>query len=199
MTPDQRFRRTYRVVLLAVLIGFVLIGGLIGAFGTRKARVEGVAERWVTAVSDITRKGVGTDARKRIAAHGDVELVGNLVDLSVNHHKKSAFTALEVGKADLVMLDVARVPLKVEYREAVEGSTGRRVLTLQRSDGIWRVIGVDAADPALRVPSDGGPAVTRAPLGLYAGTLLLGVVITLAAGALIRATTGPTFRELPAT
>jgi hypothetical protein len=118
------------------------------------------------------------------------------VDLSVNHHKKSAFTALEVGKADRVMPDVARVPLKVEYREAVEGATGRRVLTLQRSDGTWRVISVDAADPTLRVPSDGGPAVTRAPLGLYAGTLLLGVLITVAGSALIRATSRPTFREL---
>jgi hypothetical protein len=188
VTPDHAFRRAYRVTLLAVLIGFVLVGGLIGAFGTRKARVEGVAERWATAVGDTTRKGVGADAQKRIEEHGDPSLVGNLVDPSVNHHKKSAFSALEVGRAERVTQDVARVPLKVEYHEATEGKVGRSVLTLQRSDGAWHVISVDGADPSLRVRSDGGRAVTRAPIALYAGTLVVGALITVACGALIRAT-----------
>jgi hypothetical protein len=37
------------------------------------------------------------------------------------------------------------------------------------------------------VPSDGGPAVTRAPLVVYAGALLIAVLVTFGAAALIRA------------
>ena len=189
MTVDRAFRQTYRMVLLAVMIAFVLIGGLIGAFGTRKARVEGIAERWATAVSDTTRKGMLSDARTRVKDHGDPLLVGVLVDPSVDHHHKGAFASLEVGKATRPSADVALVPLKVEYREPKEGTTARRVLTLDRTNGTWRVVAVaDAtADPSLSVPSDGGPAVTRAPITLYAGTLALGALISLGCASLIRA------------
>ena len=109
-----------------------------------------------------------------------------LVNPSIDHHHKGAFASLEVGKASRPSSDVALVPLKVEYREQKEGKIGRTVLTLQRVDGSWRVVQVDAADTSLHVPSDGGRAVTRAPVALYAGTLALGALITMACGALIR-------------
>jgi hypothetical protein len=186
MTADHSFRRAYRLVLLGVVIGFVLIAGLIAGFGTRPARAEGVAERWATAVSDTTRKGVGADARKRIGEHGDLSLLGRFGKRGVDHHGKTMFTALEVGKAARPSPDVARVPLKVEYREASEGTTSRSVLTLHRSGDTWRVVGVDAAIAGLRVPGDGGPAVTRAPIALYGAVLVLGIAITIGCGALIR-------------
>jgi len=69
----ERLKRPFRFVLLAVLIAFVVVGGLIAAFGTGKDRPEGAAEHWLADVSDTTRKGVRDDATKRVAEDGRSE------------------------------------------------------------------------------------------------------------------------------
>ena len=62
------------------------------------SRPEGVAENWLTAVGDTTRKGVEADARKRAEKIGGVS-IGEAICCSSDTDGKAAFADLEVGKA----------------------------------------------------------------------------------------------------
>lgn len=195
MATERTFHDRARVVLVAVAIAFVLVAALTAAFGTRRHdRVEGVAERWMNAVSDVTRKGVGGDARRRVAAHGDAALLTTFVHDGVDHQKKSVFSSLEVGRALVVDADRVLVPVKAVYRQSAEGKTLRASLILRKARDSWRVVDVGGPKPGRggggSVPSDGGPSVARAPVGLYAGTLVVVALVTLGATALIGAAQG---------
>jgi hypothetical protein len=189
-------KRPFLVGVLAVGIVVVLLGGLIALFGSTDDRPEGVAERWLTAVGDLTRKGVHDDALKRVNAHGDVALAEKLLE-NVKAGDKSAFTTLEVGKAFKVP-DTGEmiVPAMLVGRDS--DRTIRIVLYLGRDKDSWRVQGFDANDipaavpgqPApyvqFRVPSDGGDVASKAPISLYAIALVIGVGVAAGASTLVR-------------
>lgn len=178
-------RKPFLIGVLLVVIVVVLLGGLIALFGSTDDRPEGVAERWLTAVSDLTRKGVHDDAVKRVAAHGDVSLSEGLL-AGVEPNDKSAFTELEVGKARLEN-DLALVPAKIVSRAASGFDQQSHVVVLRRTGDSWRVIALKAPDPTLRVPTDGGDVAAKAPVTLYVVALVIGVGVAAAASALVRA------------
>jgi hypothetical protein len=178
-------RKPFLIGVLLVVIVVVLLGGLIALFGSTDDRPEGVAERWLTAVSDLTRKGVHDDAVKRVAAHGDVSLSEGLL-AGVEPNDKSAFTTLEVGKGLRSNVGTTLVPAKLVQRGSDKVIS--EVLELTPGNGTWRVTRVVPGDPTVfRVPSDGGDVAAKAPLGLYAVALLIGVGVAAAASALVRA------------
>jgi hypothetical protein len=178
-------KKPFLIGVLAVGIVVVLLGGLISLFGSTDDRPEGVAERWLTAVGDLTRKGVHSDAVKRVSAHGDVALGEQLLE-GVKAEDKSAFTELEVGKARRSG-DTALVPAELVGRGYADGVKRLQLLVLQRSGDSWRVVELRAPDPTLRVPSNGGDVAAKAPLALYGIGLIIGVGVAAAASALVRA------------
>ena len=182
----EAMRRPFRWALLAVAIGFVLVGGLIAAFGTGRDRPEGAAERWLTEVGDLTRKGVAEDAQRYVAEHGGADAVATLLP-GVDTHGKSAFTSLEVGKAISGPAGV-RVPFAVELRDDAGTSVTGAVLLARHGDS-WHVVAVDHRAPGEKVPSEGGAAIAKAPAGLYGGAIVVGLGVTLACGVLLRRAT----------
>jgi hypothetical protein len=186
-TETEALKRPFLIGVLFVAIVLVFLGGLISLFGSTDDRPEGVAERWLTAVGDLSRKGVHDDAAKRVAADGDPKVAEILVGGGFDYEGKSAFTALEVGKAPRVDDRTARVPAKVTYRGKDNGGTSRGVLTMERSGDSWRIVGIESPDPALKVPSDGGDVAAKAPITLYLVALVIGVGVAAGASALVRA------------
>ncbi|MEY2420969.1 MAG: hypothetical protein QOI95_1036 [Acidimicrobiaceae bacterium] len=178
-------KKPFLIGVLFVVIVVVILGGLISLFGSTDDRPEGVAERWLTAVGDTTRKGVHDDAVKRVTAHGDLALGEHLLD-GVKADDKSAFTTLEVGKGLRSNVGTTLVPAKVVQRGSDKVIS--EVLELTPGNGTWRVTRVGPGDPdVFRVPGDGGDVAAKAPLGLYAIALLIGVGVAAAASALVRA------------
>jgi len=183
MTETQALRRPFLIGLLATTIAFLLIGGVIAVLAMNTDdRPEGVAERWLTAVGDLTRDGVYADAGKRVEAHGDLELA-DLLTGNIDAGGKSAFSGLEVGKARRDR-DTALVPAQVVTRDHDEKRDV--VLVLTRTADSWRVSDFRAADPTLRVPSDGGDVAAKAPAALYIVAVIIGVGVTGAASAMVR-------------
>ena len=179
----QAMRRPFRWALLGVAIAFVLIGGLIAAYGTGRDRPEGAAERWLTEVGDLTRKGVGEDAQRYIVDHGGGDYANALLPRE-DTDGKSAFTSLEVGKAISGATGV-RVPFALEVRDDA-GTTVKGTVLLARQRDSWHVLAVDQRAPGEKVPSEGGSAIAKAPAGLYGGAIALGLLVTLACGILLR-------------
>jgi hypothetical protein len=188
-SETDSLKRPFLIGLLAVAIAFVLLGGIIAAFGTRSHRSEGIAERWLTEVGDTSRKGVGHDARIRADKLGPVSLAASLLP-PYDFGGKSAFSSLEVGKAVLRGSD-ARVPFLLRLRVHPGGDTGERTgtIVLQRRADTWRVAAVQGRDPGRRVPSEGGAPVSHAPPALYLGALIVGIGVAAACSALVRAAT----------
>ena len=61
MNEAAALKKPFLIGLLATVIGVVIVGGVIAVFATNTDdRPEGVAERWLTAVGDTTRKGCTT-------------------------------------------------------------------------------------------------------------------------------------------
>jgi hypothetical protein len=176
-------RRPFRWALLGVAIAFVLIGGLIAAFGTGRDRPEGAAEHWLTEVGDLTRKGVAEDAQRYVAEHGGADAVEALLPRE-DTDGKSAFTSLEVGKA-ISGTGGVRVPFVVELRDDAGTKTKGAVLLVRQGDS-WHVVAVDQRAPGEKVPSEGGAAIAKAPAGLYGGAVFVGLLVTFACGALLR-------------
>ena len=119
MTVDQAFRRSYRIALLAVLIGFVLIGGLIGAFGTRKARVEGIMRPRRNRPLFIIDIALPRDVE---AASGEIEQVFlyNIDDLQATVRENLARRASEVLHAEgIVAEEVGRFGAWLRSRGAI--------------------------------------------------------------------------------
>jgi hypothetical protein len=186
MSEGDSLRRGFLVGLLATAIVFVLLGGLIGVFGTTEDRPEGVAERWLTAVGDTTRSGVKGDAGTRVADHGDPSLVAALIPAGIDMHGKSAFSELEVGKA--IRRDGG---LQVPYHVALrEGSTtaGQGVLSMVKDPHRgWQVRTLGPPVEGATVPSKGGSAVSKAPGVLYLAALVIGLFVAIGCSRLVRA------------
>jgi len=178
-------RRPFKVALLAVAITFVLVGGLIAAFGTGADRPEGAAERWLSDVSDTTRKGVLNDARQRVADDGDPAIAQAIIGEHADKDEKTTFTAIEVGHARRSEPNSAQVPILVSYRAEGAGNY-EATLVLNKIDDRWRVVALLPLDATLRVPSEGGGSVANATFGLYAGAVVVGGFVTLGASLLVR-------------
>jgi hypothetical protein len=185
LNDTAELKRPFLVGLLATAIAFLIMGGLIAVFATRDDRPEGVAERWLTAVGDLTRKGVRSDTEKRVTNHGALSLASMFITAGHDYDGKTAFTALEVGRGRRLNAQITLVGMKVTDR--ANDKTTKAVLALQRSGGSWRVTAVQPESAELRVPSDGGPSVSEAPVTLYGVALVLGIGVAATASALVRA------------
>lgn len=182
---DAALVRPFRLALLGVAIAFVLIGGLLAAYGSGSDRPEGVTERWLTDVGDTRRDGVGDEALRRVEDVGTLTIAERLLP-SASTDGRTAFVDLEVGKAEG---DAAttRVPFRLHQR--VDGSAGPAVygtLRLEKVGDGWKVRALERATDGLRVPSEGGPPAAEAPLGLFAGALAVAAVVTAGCVALVR-------------
>ena len=182
------------VVCIALMLAF---GGVLFLLNHGHNRPEGVAEDWLTAVGDTTRKGVEADATRRADKIGPLELADRRL-VSDDTNEKSAFEDLEVGKA--VKIGTADSPVKVAFKvHARRGDDTVKVagvLTLVKTDDAWKVTASElvadentegqpanvvlAGVPVL--PSEGGPPPSSAPFTLWIGgaigAMLVGVITT---------------------
>jgi hypothetical protein len=179
----QSLRRTLPRVLLGVAIAFVLIGGIIAAFGAGADRPEGAAEQFLNDISDTTRKGVEHDALERVAKLGDPSLIAQLIPPGFDADKKAAFTDIEVGAATR-KADGDVVPFRVRLRNADRDE--RAALLLVDTGDSWHVQSIVDAQLAGKVPSEGGSKVASAPAPVYLGALVIGFFVTVAISALNR-------------
>jgi hypothetical protein len=189
---DADLRRPFTIGVIGVLILFVLIGGLIAAYGSNANRPEGVAERWLVDVGDTTRKGVREDAREAVDEIGSMELTTSLVRTQ-DTDGEAAFTDLEVGKAETGDDGLVRVPFRLHPRLGPDeiGDAEDGTVVLRKVDDEWRIVAVEGPTPGLAVPSEGGRPAAEAPLGLFAGAIGLSVVITAGAVIAVRAAGRP--------
>lgn len=176
------------VACLAVMIAMF---GALYALNHGHNRPEGVAEDWLTAIGDTTRKGVEADSTRRADEIGGPELARNVLwGHPEDINRKAGFEDLEVGKAQRINpanADIVRVGFRVNARrpekktKEIEG-----VLTLEKVDDKWHISALDeikvekAGLPAL--PSAGGPPPASAPVSLWVGAIigsaLIGVILT---------------------
>jgi hypothetical protein len=182
-------RRPFLVGVAAALVLMVVLGAVIRQANAGNDRPEGAAERWLAAVGDTTRKGVAGDAIKRTDELGGLGPAKDLLPPggSKATDGKVAFPDLEVGGASDAADNVKRVPYRL-HRRIAGGKEELRagVVLLRQSAGRWRVTGLDTAATAEKVPSEGGRIPSRAPLGAFAGAVVLGLLITVGAAGLIR-------------
>ena len=187
-------------LIVAVVIMVLGIVGVFNLHGT--SRPEGVAENWLTAVGDTTRKGVEADARKRAEKIGDVALAKELLPSDPAAIKrKTAFSDLEVGKA--TRAGVKDVPgAQVAFRVHALRPNDKKVeitgtLSMLRRDK-WTVVGVNVgATNAPKLPSEGGPPPSSAPASLWLAGLIGAAIIGVITSALVRLAGRPT--AVPAT
>ena len=181
-TADRSLRDGFVKGLLGAACGILVFVGLIGIANHGHHRPEGVAEHWLDAVSDTTRKGVEVDARKRAAKLGSLDVARPLLPGAGVPGRKSAFTDLEVGKAVKLAADRVGVPFLLHQRVASgKEPTRSGTIVLDRTPGTgsgWRVDGVTLGERVGKVPSQGGPPPSRAPAGLWIGALVAGLAIT---------------------
>jgi hypothetical protein len=186
VADDADLRRPFRLGVLAVAIVFVFLGALLAAFGTGADRPEGVAERWLTDVGDTTRKGVRERAARQAEEVGPLALAADLLPTG-DTDGRAAFIDLEVGKATTVG-DAVEVPFRLHQR--IDGEAGPpvdgTVVLVDGPDG-WEVIALDPVVEGKAVPSEGGDPAAEAPLGLFAGTLVVAVLLTAGCSVIIRA------------
>jgi hypothetical protein len=188
---DKDLRKPFIAAVCGVVIAFVLIGGVIAAFGTGEQRPEGVAERWLVAVGDTQRKGVRERSRDDAEEVGPVSLAAHLLPTE-DTDGKSAFVDLEVGKAVEADGDIRHVPFRLhqlqgdEVSDAIDGT-----VVLEREGDDWKVVDVTDPTPGLEVPSEGGAPAADAPWGLYVGAIALAVVLTSGCTFLVRMAARP--------
>jgi len=190
LPDDADLRRPFRLGVLAVAIIFVFLGALIAAFGTGADRPEGVAERWLTDVSDTTRKGVRDRATRQAEEVGPLSLAAHLLPTG-DTDGRAAFIDLEVGKATTEG-ETVEVPFRLHQR--VDGEAGPAIdgtVVLTEGDDGWTVTGIEPVVEGKAVPSEGGDPAAEAPLGLFVGTLLVAVLLTVGCPALVRASGDP--------
>lgn len=181
-------RKPFLVGVAVILVAMAGLGVLIRQANAGNHRPEGAAERWLAAVGDTTRSGVGKDARERADEYGGVGPGKDLLPVGGSDATdgKVAFPDLEVGGAT-VAGTAARVPYRLHARVgAGEERLREGVVLLERDREHWRVVGLAAARPAEKVPSQGGRIPSRAPLAAFAGAVLLGILITAGSAGLIR-------------
>jgi hypothetical protein len=202
-------RRPFLLGVLAVVAVIVCLGGLIAAFGSNADRPAGIAERWLNAVSDSTRRGLAADADVRareLGAGPDLASRAGLVPAAAAAEAEAAFEDVRVGRAvpagTLGAEEVVRVPFTVTPHDG-ERVTAQVFLARSERDG-WHVVAVQppGADHAvleavvvgtsLELAGTTGEVVGRpdhAPAGFFVGALALGVLIAAGCSAAIRAAT----------
>lgn len=188
---DAALRRSFARGAVLCLVGLLAAAFGIHLLSAGRHRPEGVAERWLTAVSGTTRKGVEADARRRAAAIGDPALAATL--LPSDPEDKNAFEDLEVGKArstgEGVPAGGVAVPFQLHPHEAsgVKVTKGGRIELVRRAGGSgWTVVGVAVETGEARVPSNGYPPPSRAPSSLWVVAVLGGVLLTALTSVLVR-------------
>lgn len=190
LEDDADLRRPFRIGVLAVAIGFVFLGALVAAFGSGAERPEGVAERWLTDVGDTTRKGVRDRAEREAEEVGPLSLAADLLPRG-DTDGRAAFIDLEVGKATGDGESVG-VPFRLHQR--IDGSAGPAidgtVVLVDGEDG-WAVTAIEPPVEGMAVPSEGGDPAAEAPIGLFVGTLLVVVLLTVVCSAIVRASGDP--------
>ena len=197
-----QLRRQFVVAVVAAVAVMVGLGGVIAVANHGHHRPEGAAERWLSAVSDTTRKGVRADARRRADKLGGLALGAPLLPTE-DTKGKGAFPDLEVGKAARTgqgAAEQARVPYRLHQR-AQHGSNPVRegTIVLRRAGDGWQVAALDARRPGERVPSDGGPPPSSAGIGLWLGAVALGALVTLLVTFLVEWATRSSRRALATT
>ena len=192
-----QLRRQFAVAIVAALAVMIGLGGVIAVANHGHHRPEGAAERWLTAISDTTRKGVRTDARDRAEKLGGLALGAPLLPAE-DTKGKGAFPDLEVGKAARSG-DQARVPYRLHQR-AQHGKNPLKVgtIVLARAGEGWHVTALDARRPGEKVPSDGGQPPSSAPIGLWIGAVAFGALVTLVITVLVEWATRSSQRALAA-
>jgi hypothetical protein len=184
---DARLRRSFTIGVVLCVIGLLLAAYAVHLTSAGRHRPEGVAERWLTAVSGTTRDGVEADSRRRAAALGDPGAAAPL--LPRDAEGKNAFDDLEVGKAVRSPAGGVDVPFQLHAHEAsgVEETRGGSIHLLPRSGGSgWRVVGVTLQSTPARVPSNGGDPPSRAPGSLWLAAVLGGTVLIVITSLLVR-------------
>jgi len=188
-------------IVVCIAITMVLSGALF-LLNQGHSRPEGVAENWLTAIGDTTRKGVEADATKRADKIGAPELAIRVLEPHAELIKrKTGFDDLEVGKATPVERRGVGSSVRVAFRvhalrpnDKTEKVSG--VLTLVRPgrDKAWMVTALDVVDPKTAgvpdLPSDGGPPPSSAPVSLWFGALAGAAFIGLITTALVKSAGG---------
>lgn len=192
---DRALLRPFRIGLVGVAIIFVLLGGLLSAYGSTANRPEGVAERWLAAVGDTRRDGVKDRARADVEEVGTLALAAELLPTG-STDGRGAFTDLEVGRASRSD-DVARVPFRVHQR--VNGGSGPAVngtLVLKRDvDDEWRITALEPPIEGVDVPSEGGAPVNDAPTSLFVAAIGVSLVLAALCSLAVRAATPGSGRD----
>jgi hypothetical protein len=186
LDDDRDLVRPFRLAVLGVAIAFVLIGGLLAAYGSGADRPEGVAERWLNDVGDTRRDGVTERATTDVEKVGPLSLAASLLPKG-STDGRAAFIDLEVGKASG---DAAttRVPFRLHQR--IHGSAGPPIygtVRMVKRAGDWHITALDPAVAGIEVPSEGGPPAAEAPIGLYLGALAVAALVTAFCVALVKA------------
>ena len=173
---DPGLRRGFGLGLLATVIGLLVIAAVIHLANAGRHRPEGIAERWLQAVSDTGRSGVRADARDRAEKVGPLALAQSLVRAK-DDRRHGYFVDLEIGQAHRSG-QVARVPFRLhQYVDTGTAPVLDGSVVLTRGGDTWKVTGLDRRGPDERVPSEGGAPPSRAPAGVWIGALLLGVLL----------------------
>ncbi|MEY2418925.1 MAG: hypothetical protein QOG90_1605 [Actinomycetota bacterium] len=186
--------------LVAAVAAMIAMGGVLGVLNHGRSRPEGVAENWLTAVGDTTRKGVEADARSRAEKIGAVSLAKELLPAGPAAIKrKTAFSDLEVGKAKRlnVVAQGFTAPgeyVGVRFRVHALRPNAKKIeltgaLIMLRQNEHWRVLAVDRGTTASglpNLPSDGGPPPSSAPVSLWLGGLVGAAIIGIITSALVR-------------
>jgi hypothetical protein len=185
--------RTFVAGLVVCVAIMLALGGAIALLNAGNNRPEGVAEDWLTAIGDTTRKGVEADATRRADKIGAPELAHDLLyPYAKDIDRKSGFKDLEVGKAVEERANTVRVGFHLTARvpdDETKELTG--VITMEKADDEWHVTGVQVVDPVSvglpALPSDGGPPPSSAPLSLWLGALVGSALIGVVTASLVRA------------
>lgn len=195
--------RTFAKGLVVCVALLIAASGGLYLLSNGKARPEGVAEDFLTALSDTTREGVEADSLRRAEELGNAEAADRRL-LADDTGGESAFADLEVGKAVRVREDnpdEVKVAFRVRTRrEDDEVVKVRGVMTLVRKADRWRETSVELVgdaktegspesilDGVPELPSEGGPPPSSAPLSLFVGALIGSALIAVLCSALIRA------------
>jgi hypothetical protein len=182
MTPMNKTFANVIVIVLAVMLG---LGLLIHTINAGNHRPEGVAEHWLKAISDTGRAGIHDDAVRRAEKLGPVGLAAPLVPVD-HDNRRANFTDLEVGKA-VRTAGIARVPYHL-HENVRRGSppTRQGTIVMARAGDSWRVTELTPRGPGERVPSEGGSPPSSAPVSLWVGAIVLGVLLAAGSHALVR-------------
>jgi hypothetical protein len=174
-------RRTFAIGIVAVLLGFVVIGVGIDRLNGDRLRPEGVAEDWLVAVGDTTRKGVREQSEKDAEEIGDLAFAESLLKLAGHADGERAFTELEVGKA-VGNENLVRVPYRLHIHGQDDPTEGVVVLTRVHQNGEakrgWLVAGLGQPLGFQKLPSEGGAPPRNAPNWLWPLGLAAGLVLT---------------------